>query len=243
MLRRIAAAIGHVDAADKGERIVDDDDLLVMRGIEGVRGIELDADARMLLPGRAEQERHHRARRMQNRDAPDEHAHFETRMLLDETAQQVAELWSVIGQPDRVVEIPADDHDRAAGATERLFEMAEIIEAVDDHRRPRRGFAAPGIAAGREQARGRRAPPHRLRFIGRLGDGAARAHGHGHGQLRSNPLSAPSPSMASVSAANSSTSGARSRETSRATSSARAQRRRRRSDSGQAAASSATPSG
>ena len=52
MMPRVPAIAGHVDAAAKGEAVVDHDDLLVVRGAEGMGAVEADMDARMQRPAR-----------------------------------------------------------------------------------------------------------------------------------------------------------------------------------------------
>jgi hypothetical protein len=48
--RRIAALDGEIDAADERERIVDTDDLLMVRGDERVLSVEAEVDPGMRLP-------------------------------------------------------------------------------------------------------------------------------------------------------------------------------------------------
>ncbi len=170
--RRVLAGIppgdGEVNSPDEGEVVVEDHQLLVMRGIEGVLGIELDGDARMALPLRAEQQGHRRAGAVHHRDAPDEDAHFEVGLRLDQTAQRRAERFRRVGvglQADPPVEVPADDEDRPFGLADGLVERAEIIGGVHHHAGARRPLHAPARHPGLQHAgnRQQRVRPLHLR--------------------------------------------------------------------------------
>ena len=162
---RIPALDGQVHAADEGQRIVDADDLLVVRRIERVMGVELDVQPRMVLPIGAEEEGTRRAGRMHDRDAPDEDPDLQLGPLLDEGAEQGAERRRVLGtsvraQADAAVEIPADDQDGALSIAQGGFEMGEIGRPIDQNRCPIRLGDAPAILSGTQnRALGR---PHRL---------------------------------------------------------------------------------
>jgi hypothetical protein len=103
-----------IDPACERQGIIDANDLLVMRCVDRVPGIKLHLHARMILPGRPEQERRHRSGGVSDGEAPHENADLKFRVCLNERAQQFADrrrLRSVdIGpQPNAPVEIPADN--------------------------------------------------------------------------------------------------------------------------------------
>ena len=61
VILRVPAIDGQIHSPDKRDRVVDAHDFLMVRAIDRMRAVEAQCDARMILPGRPEEERHRRA--------------------------------------------------------------------------------------------------------------------------------------------------------------------------------------
>ena len=131
MIAVVPAAIRHVDAAAKGQAVVDDDDLLVMAGAKRVAAVKGQVD----LVGR------HQLDLKRGQDGVQEQAD-PVRKPVGGQAVPVA----FAGQHlDLEIEIPADHHDHPLRLQQRLAQGAEIGLAVDDHGQPVRRFHPPTI--------------------------------------------------------------------------------------------------
>jgi hypothetical protein len=122
MVGRVPALDREIDAADEGERIVDGDDLLVMGGADRMRAVETKVDARMLLPEVRDQLIEGAARPEQERDIPDQQVDVKLRGALHKLRQEPAQLARGVGRIEAHprIEVPPDDHDRAARLTHRM---------------------------------------------------------------------------------------------------------------------------
>ncbi len=103
----------------------------------GWKGIKLDADALVLVPFSAEQQLLWLAWRMHHGCAPDQRAHFQLRISLDEFPEHFADGRGVRlcgAQADAAVEVPSQDEDRTAGLPQCAFKTGEVIFTVDEKR-------------------------------------------------------------------------------------------------------------
>jgi hypothetical protein len=82
---------GQIDAAGEGKAVVDDDDLLMMRGVQRMMPIQLQGDSGMLLPVRTEQERLGVTRCVYQSTAPHQYANMKLGPPLDEPVEKFTE--------------------------------------------------------------------------------------------------------------------------------------------------------
>ena len=160
VLRAIPAAHGEVDAADEGERIVDDDDLLVMRARHRMRVVVAQVHAPGRRPAEAVERREFPIGAEHHRVIPVEHVDVQRMAASDQVVEEIADqrrrtvrLHRVEVQPRLAVEIPAEDGDRVARAQRRLVERLEVIGGVDDQRHAVGARHRPAVVAGPQQRR------------------------------------------------------------------------------------------
>ena len=123
MLRRVPALAGQVDASAKRDRIVDDDDLLVMRAAGRMRVVELQVHAPMRFPAPSPSHGRRRfaIRRVDHREVPVEHVDVKVAPATCQVVQIAAELGAralvlaAIIEAAAAVEVPRDDEDRLGG--------------------------------------------------------------------------------------------------------------------------------
>ncbi len=137
MLARIPALAGHVDAAAKGKLVVDDDDLLVVRGGDGVMAVQLGVDALVRHPLHDGEEGPPPEQRLDRAGVPAEQENLQLRLTLDERVDEVAHRLArclVMVQNDARVEVPADQQDLPPRIQHRAACHTEIFLRIDDDR-------------------------------------------------------------------------------------------------------------
>ena len=162
VLAGIPAADRQIEPAGECERIVDHDDLLVLRGAGRHRIVETEAHARRRIPAERERRERLALQRIEHRIVPGEQVHGQLGPLVHELRQKLAQrdrpavvrLAVLADEPRAAVEIPADDEDVALRLQQRLAHRAEERARVDQHRGARRALDAPYIAAWLEHAHG-----------------------------------------------------------------------------------------
>ncbi len=161
MRARVPAPGGEIEPARERERVVDHDDLLVLRGAEREVVVEAEADLLRRAPT------HRRGRKqlalagIEDRIVPHQNMNEELRTPFDDRGEEFDEAFgkSVVGpavfadQPGAAVEVPADDEGGRARVQQRLAHRTEILAGIDQHGRAAGALAAPGIVAGPDQGR------------------------------------------------------------------------------------------
>ena len=192
ILGEVAAGVppvtGEIDAADEGDAIVDDDELLVMGGTEGGRG-KAKIQTRAALAQRRESAAALAVATVGDRAVPQQQPDIELRLLgeqpLEEQSKRLARRATRI-EHDARIEIPADDHHEPAGGGEALRQRWEILRAIEQTD-PRRSLDAPAIAAELQDA-----VTHDLSRDCRCA--AIRVEGNGEA-CAAVPIASPSPSL------------------------------------------------
>ena len=154
---------GEVDATAERDRVVDDQDLLVVHRSGGVRAVHREVqppaaepvhqrDRRDAVPEVVE-------RRQQSQvglQEMDSQVGLLPEHPLQEGAQPVGagQRRAAPLQGDPGVEVPADQQDAVAGPQHGRLGMTEVVGAVDDACQSVGGFHAPAGATGLQQARG-----------------------------------------------------------------------------------------
>src|SRR5690606_18300388 len=110
------------------QRVVDADELLVMRGTGRMMPVEYEVDPLVSVPVAVDQQPDRPARAVKRRDVPDEHADAQLGRRRDERRQEGPQLrlGHVRDEADSRIEIPRDDRDPAPGAPERVEQHAKI---------------------------------------------------------------------------------------------------------------------
>jgi hypothetical protein len=157
MLAGIPAVGRHVDAAAEGERVVDHDDLLVVRCAGGMRAVELELDPLVRHPVQDDQRRRAAADLLQGAEIPAQDVDLQIGPVLHHPAQEAPQPVRHVGiavgpvELDAGVEVPSD-HEQAMG---RLLgsrpHRGEILGGIDDHREAICAGDAPAGLARSEQ--------------------------------------------------------------------------------------------
>ncbi len=153
MLARVPAVAGHVDPAAKGEAIVDDDDLLVMRPRGRMMPVELGMDARMPHPLHHREQGRAAEQRLDRTGIPAEQEDLELGLAFDQPQDEGAERRRFAGavdpgfELDPRIEIPADQHDPPLGVEHGDARLAEIFLRIDDHGHLVRAFDTPAFGS------------------------------------------------------------------------------------------------
>ena len=137
MLTRIPPVARHVDAATKGEAIVNDDDLLVMGSASRMGSIEAGVD--LVVPHPSDQGEDRRATKQgsDGADIPAQEVDFQFGPALDQPEDEVAQLKRPF-QPARAskadpgVKVPADEHNPALCRQHRQAAGLEIVVGIDN---------------------------------------------------------------------------------------------------------------
>jgi hypothetical protein len=154
VLAGIPAAAGEIETADEGDRVVDDDDLLMLRRPGRVMPVEAEVQASMGAPSEPEERQRLALEREHDGEVPVEHVDVEVPAAGHDRVQEIPELVRevaiafVAAQTDATVHVPPDDQDRALGPFHRLGEGREVGLPVDRERdamRPREAPAAPAL--------------------------------------------------------------------------------------------------
>ena len=151
MLTRVPPVARHVDAAAKGEAIVDDDDLLVMGSAGRMGSIEARCGCgratsicirvKIVVPRNSVSD---------GADIPAQQVDFQFGPALDQPEDEVAQLLrafrlALAAKMDAGVEIPADEHDPAFCRQHRQAAGPEIVVGIDDQGGPARLGNAPAV--------------------------------------------------------------------------------------------------
>ncbi len=147
---RVPTAEGHVQAPGEGDPVVDPDDLLVLRGAEGVRLVVADVEPRVLRPSPAPRPARAIVDSRQRDQRPLEYPDLELRLRFQGSHERVTELKRRLGlrvQVSARVDFPAGDHDRALSTGNRGRERSKVRPNVDQNVAPRSTRRAPAVAA------------------------------------------------------------------------------------------------
>ena len=155
----VPAVRGDVDAADEGQAVVDDHDLLVMRSADRVVGVDGEGEP----VGTAPVEQHDRlqtpAERAQHAEVPLEDADLQPRVLLHRLFEHGAEpvvlrpAAAERVEPDPRVEIPADEQHSPLGMQHGTLQGGEVAGRVDEDREAGGPLDPPAGLAGDQQRR------------------------------------------------------------------------------------------
>ena len=154
----VPAAGGDIDAAGKGETVVDDHDLLVMRAAERVACVEPEGDLAVHEPADQHRPAEEPADRLQQAGVPAQDLDLQPRRAIDQPQHELAQaargLRSVFGMAkvDARVEFPADQHDAMFGGQHGGAHQPEIILGIDDDAGARRTFDAPAFSTGGQRS-------------------------------------------------------------------------------------------
>jgi hypothetical protein len=158
MLAGVPATRCQIDAAAESDRIVDDDDLLMMRAADRMRVVVPETDPAMRLPRQAVQRRPLAVEPEDHRVIPDQDVDLQLAAAAHQVIEKAADLQLAVAavgaqQARAAVEIPAGDQDRAARVAGGFDECPEVRVSIDQERRPRGVLDAPAITIDREQTR------------------------------------------------------------------------------------------
>ncbi len=151
----VPALAGEVEPAAERDRIVDDDDLLMVRPAGRMRIVELEMNTPMRFP--TPPETHFDGRfpivRIDHREVPVENIDVQVAPSACEVVEIFPELGARViavtfdAEAAIAVEVPCEDDDRLPRTFGGRHEHLEVIVAVDDERDPARVGDAPAIAA------------------------------------------------------------------------------------------------
>ena len=128
--------IVEVEAAREGERVVDDDDLLVVGGAERVRVVELEREAGVCVPGEAVGRQRLAFQREQDGEIPGEREHAQLGPAGEDVVQERAARSAAARRfpgcsSHAAVDVPAEDEHDAARAADRVPESREVGVGVN----------------------------------------------------------------------------------------------------------------
>ena len=175
MLGRVPAPDRHVEAAGKRDRIVDDHQLLVLRGAERHRVVEGEADPAGGAPSERDVRKQLALVGVEDGVVPQQQAHDQFRPLAHQGGEKLGQRLriAVLGaaaladQPGLAMQVPADDEDAAPRLEQGLAHGAKECRTVDQDRRAMRPLDPPDVAAalqnhGEAPESPRRIPPATL---------------------------------------------------------------------------------
>ena len=117
MRGRVPAPDREIEAARERQRVVDDDDLLVVGPAERVRVVELEGQARVGVPGEAVGGEGLALEREQHREVPGEREHAQRgpagEHVVQERQQRERRIRGAGVQLDAAVDVPAEDEHAA----------------------------------------------------------------------------------------------------------------------------------
>ena len=122
MLRRVPTTNGQIEPARKGDRIVGDDDFLVLRTPKRRLVIETELDLVRRRPVERQLRKQLALERIEHRIIPEQQPDRELGATLDQRGQKFRErdgiaivgLPALADQPGAAVDVPADNQDRMA---------------------------------------------------------------------------------------------------------------------------------
>ena len=154
---------GQVDAATERQRVVDDDDLLVVRAADRVMVVEAEAHLARHAPAQSPPRQRIPLEGVERGVIPDEHVAAKLRTPAhDEGEQRVqSSRWTRhrrIGARQQIeigLDVPPDDEDRVARPEQRLARPPEVVGRVLDAAKAIGPIHAPAVVA-RVHDRGKR---------------------------------------------------------------------------------------
>ena len=175
MLGRVPPPLGDVEPADERNRIVDDDDLLVMRRINRVSRIEPERKTAVRAPIELVYRQPFALEGIKHREIPAQSVDAQRLLAPHQRVEKIAELLgqSVTGtvrdENSTAVDVPGDDEDRMPSAREDVAQRAVIRIPVDEEAQSPRALEPPASPRRHEERRG--------------GSIACNYFIHGHGSL------------------------------------------------------------
>ena len=162
--RGVPAMPGQVDAAAERHRVVDDDDLLVVRAADRVMVVEAEAHLARHAPAQSPPRQRIALEGVERRVIPDQHVAAELRTPAHDEGEQRVESSRRIGhrrvgagqQIEVGLDVPADDEDRVARPQQRLARPAEVVGRVLDAAKAIGPIDAPAVVARLHDRRARR---------------------------------------------------------------------------------------
>ena len=156
MLGCIPSPDRDIESAGERDRIVHDDQLLMLRGAERHSVIQLEVHVRRRAPTEFKARQELAFRGVKEGEVPGEQIDLKLRPSLDQGAKKIAELrrQPVVGlafladKARLAVHVPAENEDTSLRLEERPPNCVEIRGGVDEHRGSRGAFDAPHIVAG-----------------------------------------------------------------------------------------------
>ncbi len=154
VLAGVEAAYGQVESADERQRIIDDDDLLVMRGRHRMIAVEGEAQAFVrvpALPGGRQQG--FALKREDEREIPAQQVDAQVRLALESGLEKRREPLFVItpvasAKSHAAVYVPAERDHAVFGGGDRFSHGAEIVDGVDGKAHRFGGCDLPAVSAG-----------------------------------------------------------------------------------------------
>ena len=152
----IPAPPRQVQTAGKGNAIVNDDNLLVLRGSQRNAVVEAEMNTGRRLPLQCQQGEGLALGRIKERVVPEEKIDVEGGPLVDQRAQECRQVDGIIvfsfsafaDKPRPAVEVPAGDHNGMLGCQGCLPHGAEEGRTVDQNGETVRPLDAPNICVG-----------------------------------------------------------------------------------------------
>ena len=95
VLGRVPAAVREIETADERDRIVDDDDLLMVRRAERMLVVEAEVQAPVRAPVELVERQPFAVHREHHREIPRQHVHLQIAAALDDFVQEIAELLGI----------------------------------------------------------------------------------------------------------------------------------------------------
>src|SRR5690606_29256344 len=136
MLAAVPSPCRHVDAAAKGDAIVDHDDFLVMRRGKRMGAIQLEGNALVPFPAEDGEKSGAAEQRLDGARIPAQQSDLKVWRAVGEPENEIAEflrpLACVITETDAGIEIPSDQIDAVPRLQHGLARHDEIISRIDN---------------------------------------------------------------------------------------------------------------
>src|SRR5690606_2303158 len=165
MLAAVPSPCRHVDAAAKGDAIVDHDDFLVMRRGKRMGAIQLEGNALVPFPAEDGEKSGAAEQRLDGARIPAQQSDLKVWRAVGEPENEIAEflrpLACVITETDAGIEIPSDQIDAVPRLQHGLARHDEIISRIDNERKALRRLRPPVVYLALQKCRCH----ERLRFI------------------------------------------------------------------------------
>ena len=158
VFRRIPAAVGQIDPADKGDGIIDDDDFLVVRRPDRMRAVQLEVHAPVRTPAELVARQHLAIRRVRHGEIPVQNVDVQLARPLGQCVEELVERFgqavvSALGdEAHAAVDVPAEDEYRAARCPRGCAHGREVRGAVHQEGHARRARELPAVPFRLEQS-------------------------------------------------------------------------------------------